>query len=50
MSCIRYHDEFDDMNGREKSEVFEIFPKVFKDGRGFFVEVAKEQLSWSSND
>lgn len=50
MSCIRYHDEFDDMNGREKSAVFEIFPKVFKDGRGFFVEVAKEQLNWSFND
>lgn len=42
MSSMRYHNEFDDMNGREKSAVFEVFPRVFKDDRGYFLEVAKE--------
>lgn len=42
MSSIKYHQEFDDINGREKSAVFEVLPNVFKDGRGYFTEVAKE--------
>ena len=39
---IKYHDEFGCISGDDASRVFEIFPKVFKDGRGSFSEVMKQ--------
>jgi len=38
---ITYHNEFDYIAGDDRSKVFEIFPKVFKDDRGSFSEVMK---------
>jgi len=46
---IQYSNEFDWFPGQEKSKVFEIFPNVFKDNRGYFCEVLKDQCAWSSN-
>lgn len=40
---ITYHDEFGCIAGDDTSRVFEIAPKVFKDTRGSFSEVLKEQ-------
>lgn len=42
MASIKYHSEFATIANQEKSQVFEIFPSVFKDGRGYFLEAAKQ--------
>lgn len=41
-SNIVFHDEFDDLGGKAGANVFEVFPPVFNDNRGFFCEVLKE--------
>lgn len=45
---IIYHDEFDSFDNIKGSRVFEVFPSVFNDNRGYFCEVMKGNTSWSS--
>lgn len=46
VSMIEYCKTFGEINGDEKSKVFEIFPSVFSDNRGSFSEVLKSRGSW----
>ena len=41
MSNIVYHSGFDSFQDDPMSSVFEIFPDVHSDNRGFFLEVMK---------
>lgn len=40
---IVFHDQFDSFANQQESQVFEVFPSVFKDQRGYFCEVMKEK-------
>lgn len=40
---IVFHDQFDSFDDDKMSSVFEVFPPIFHDNRGYFCEVLKEQ-------
>lgn len=47
---IEYCNEFDCIQGDDQSKVFQIFPKVFEDGRGSFTEVLKDFGQWPKDN